>query len=152
VAGDYAAIGELFGDESVWETNNVAPGHRDARGRRAIIEGFLQPVRDRLFEPGDPKVEVVRTLSAGDWVAAAGRRPGGNRRNHPRAVVYGTSSPAAAGRTPPAPPATPASTIPIASAASRRQASTNAGSSARVTRQPRGAAAARRSAGTGRTP
>jgi len=60
----------LFGDASVWETNNVAPGHRGARGLRAIIEDFLQPVRDRLFEPGDPKVKVVRTLSAGDWAAA----------------------------------------------------------------------------------
>ena len=68
--GDYAAIGEFFGDESVWEVNNVVAGHPNARGRRAIIEDFLQPVRDGLFEPGDPKVEVVRMFSAGDWVAA----------------------------------------------------------------------------------
>ena len=64
-ADDYDAIGEFFGDESVWETNNVGAGHRDARGRRAIIEDFLQPVRGGLFEPGDPKVEAVRTLSCG---------------------------------------------------------------------------------------
>jgi ketosteroid isomerase-like protein len=68
--GDYAAIGEFFGDDSVWETNNVAAGHPGACGRRAIIDDFLQPVRDGLFEPGDPKVEVVRMVCDGDWVAA----------------------------------------------------------------------------------
>lgn len=68
--GDYAAIGEFFGDDSVWETNNVAAGHPSARGRRAIIEDFLRPVRDGLFSPGDPKVDVIRMVRDGDWVAA----------------------------------------------------------------------------------
>jgi uncharacterized protein len=68
--GDYDAIGEFFADDSVWEVNNVAAGHPGGRGRRAIIEDFLRPVRDGLFEPGDPKIEVVRMVSDGDWVAA----------------------------------------------------------------------------------
>lgn len=31
---------------------------------------FLRPVRDGLFETGDPKVEVVRMICEGGWVAA----------------------------------------------------------------------------------
>lgn len=53
-----------------------------------------------------------------------------NRRTQPRAVVYGTPAAAAAGRTPHAPPATRPITAPADSAASSRQASANAGSSA----------------------
>lgn len=68
--GDYDAIGEFFGDDSVWAVNNVAAGHPSERGRKAIIEDFLKPVRAGLFEPGDPKVEVVRMIADGDWVAA----------------------------------------------------------------------------------
>lgn len=69
-SGDYDAIGEFFGDDSVWAVNNVAAGHPSERGRRAIIEDFLRPVRTGLFRPGDPKVEVVRMLAEGDWVMA----------------------------------------------------------------------------------
>ncbi len=68
--GDYDAIGDFFAADSVWEVNNVAAGHPGARGRRAIIEDFLRPVRDGLFEPGDPKIEVVRMVCDGGWVAA----------------------------------------------------------------------------------
>ena len=68
--GDFAAIGEFFGDDSVWMVNDVARGFPSERGRRAIIEDFLQPVREGLFEPGDPKVEVVRMIGEGDWVVA----------------------------------------------------------------------------------
>ena len=68
--GDFAAIGEFFGDNSVWMVNDVARGFPSERGRRAIIEDFLQPVREGLFEPGDPKVEVVRMIGEGDWVVA----------------------------------------------------------------------------------
>ncbi len=68
--GDFAAIGEFFDDNSVWMVNDVARGFPSERGRRAIIEDFLQPVREGLFEPGDPKVEVVRVIGEGDWVVA----------------------------------------------------------------------------------
>ncbi len=68
--GDFAAIGEFFGDDSVWMVNDVARGFPSERGRRAIIEDFLQPVREGLFEPGDPKIEVVRMIGEGDWVVA----------------------------------------------------------------------------------
>lgn len=68
--GDFNAIGEFFEDDSVWMVNDVARGFPSERGRRAIIEDFLQPVREGLFEPGDPKVEVVHMISEGDWVVA----------------------------------------------------------------------------------
>jgi uncharacterized protein len=68
--GDFAAIGEFFGDDSVWMVNDVARGFPSERGRRAIIEDFLQPVREGLFEPGDPKVEIRNMFGEGDWVAA----------------------------------------------------------------------------------
>jgi len=68
--GDYDAIGAFFGDDSVWMVNNVAAGLPGERGRQKIIEDFLRPVRDGLFDAGDPKIEVVRMISDGDWVAA----------------------------------------------------------------------------------
>lgn len=68
--GDFAAIGEFFTDDSVWTVNDVSRGFPSQRGRRAIIEDFLQPVREGLFEPGDPKVEVLRMIGEGDVVVA----------------------------------------------------------------------------------
>jgi uncharacterized protein len=68
--GDFAAIGEFFNDDSVWMVNDVGRGRPAQRGRRAIIEDFLQPVREGLFEPGDPKIEVKSLLSEGNRVAA----------------------------------------------------------------------------------
>jgi len=75
-AGDYDAIGEFSGDEPARETSNAGAGHRDARGRRAIIEDSLQPARGGLFEPGDPKAEAARTLSYGTPEVVQSTRPG----------------------------------------------------------------------------
>src|SRR6266516_1696316 len=75
-----------------------------------------------------------------------------NRRTQPRAVVYGTARRAAAGRTPHQPPATPAITAPTVSATSSRQASTNAGSSAWLTRHGAHRSRGRRSSGSGPPP
>ena len=68
--GDFAAIGEFFTDESIWQVNDVARGLPAQRGRKAIIDDFLQPIREGLFEPGDPKISIRRLLADGDWVAA----------------------------------------------------------------------------------
>lgn len=85
-SGDYDAVGEFFGDDSVWKVNDVPRGHPEQHGRRAIIEDFLCPVRDGLFQPGDPKVEPTRLVAEGDWVVAQGTgrgklRSGGDYRN-----------------------------------------------------------------------
>ncbi|MGH3291406.1 MAG: nuclear transport factor 2 family protein, partial [Trebonia sp.] len=55
--GDFTALGEFFTDDSVWQVNDVARDLPAQRGRKAIIDDFLQPVREGLFERGDPKVE-----------------------------------------------------------------------------------------------
>ena len=68
--GDFAAIGEFFTDDSVWQVNDVARGLPAQRGRKAIIDDFLQPIREGLFEPGEPKIEIRRLIGEGDWVVA----------------------------------------------------------------------------------
>jgi len=68
--GDFAAIGEFFTDESAWQVNDVSRGLPVQRGRKGIIDDFLQPIREGLFEPGDPKVEIRRLIGEGDWVVA----------------------------------------------------------------------------------
>jgi ketosteroid isomerase-like protein len=68
--GDFAAIGEFFTDESVWQVNDVARGLPAQHGRKGIIDDFLQPIREGLFEPGDPKIEIRRLIGEGDWVVA----------------------------------------------------------------------------------
>jgi uncharacterized protein len=67
--GDFDRIGEFFTAESTWTVNDVANGFPAQRGR-AIIEDFLRPVREGLFVPGDPKIEVVRLIAEGNVVAA----------------------------------------------------------------------------------
>lgn len=77
---------------------------------------------------GSPPSSTASAANATPSSAARAR----NRRTQPRAVVCGTPARSAAGRTPHPPPATSASTEPIVSATSSRQASVNAGSSAWV--------------------
>jgi alkylation response protein AidB-like acyl-CoA dehydrogenase/ketosteroid isomerase-like protein len=88
--GDFGAIGEFFGDDSVWQVSNVARRHPSQRGRQAIIEDFLRPVREGLFEPGDPKIEVVRMMADGDWVAteAIGRGTLRNGKAYENSYVF----------------------------------------------------------------
>lgn len=88
--GDFGAIGEFLGDDSVWQVSNVARGHPSERGRQAIIEDFLRPVREGLFEPGDPKIEVVRMIADGDWVAteAIGRGTLRNGKAYENSYVF----------------------------------------------------------------
>ncbi len=69
-SGDFAAIGEFFTDDTTWMVNDVARGFPAKHGRKGIIDDFLQPVREGLFEPGDPKIEIRRLIGEGDWVVA----------------------------------------------------------------------------------
>lgn len=68
--GDFTAIGGFFTDDSVWQVNDVARGLPAQRGRKGIIDDFLQPIREGLFEPGDPKISIRRLIGEGDWVVA----------------------------------------------------------------------------------
>jgi ketosteroid isomerase-like protein len=67
--GDFDRIWEFFTADSTWTVNDVANGFPAQRGR-AIIDDFLQPVREGLFASGDPKIEVVRLNAEGNVVAA----------------------------------------------------------------------------------
>jgi uncharacterized protein len=88
--GDFAAIGEFFTDDSVWMVNDVARGFPAQRGRKGIIDDFLQPIREGLFEPGDPKIEIRRLLGEGDWVVAetTGRGMLRNGNHYENAYVF----------------------------------------------------------------
>ena len=68
--GDLEALRPQIHPEGSWEVMaQSVPGAGRTSGRDAIIDDFLAPVRG-MFEPGDPKIEVLRTFSAGDHVCA----------------------------------------------------------------------------------
>jgi ketosteroid isomerase-like protein len=69
-SGDLDALRPLIHLDGSWEATSASiPGAGITRGRDKIIDEFLAPVRG-LFEPGDPKVVVLRIFSRGEWVAA----------------------------------------------------------------------------------
>ena len=69
-SGDLEALRPLPHPDASWEaTGKSIPGAGITRGRDRIVDEFLTPVRG-LFEPGDPKVVVLRLFSKGEWVAA----------------------------------------------------------------------------------
>ena len=53
------------------------------QGRTGIIDDFLQPIREGLFEPGDPKVEIRPADCRG--------RLGGGRDHGPGALLNGNA-------------------------------------------------------------
>jgi uncharacterized protein len=67
--GNFSALRAYLDDKSVWAVTHVDRGHPERVGVEAIVGDLLQPVREGLFEPGDPKVEIQRLLVDGDWVA-----------------------------------------------------------------------------------
>ena len=74
-AGDLEGVRGFFDEDSTWFIVATGiPGAGEHRGADAIVDGFLAPVRG-LFEPGQPKVEIVRLVGDGDLVAveATGR-------------------------------------------------------------------------------
>ena len=102
------------------------PGGRAAAPKAALIAASANGPAPAGGAIAGPPSSTASAANPGPSRAA----PDANRRTQPRAVVCGTPARSAAGRTPHAPPATCAITEPIVSAASSRQASTNAGSSA----------------------
>jgi ketosteroid isomerase-like protein len=80
--GDLEALRGLIHTDGSWEVMaRSVPGAGLTSGGDAVIDEFLAPVRG-LFEPGDPKIEVKRTFSAGELVCAEtegkGRLANGN--------------------------------------------------------------------------
>jgi uncharacterized protein len=86
--GDLAALKEYFTSESSWEPMvRGIPGSGAHRGRDAIIDDFLAPIRG-LFHDGDPKVHVDRVLGKDGMVFAethaTGRVRAGNKEYYNR--------------------------------------------------------------------
>jgi uncharacterized protein len=80
--GELERLRPFLTDASVWQPMvKDIPGAGEYQGS-AIIDDFLAPVRG-LFNPGDPKVEVLAIMSDGDTVVAetigAGGLPDGRR-------------------------------------------------------------------------
>jgi uncharacterized protein len=68
--GDLEALRMLIHPRGSWEVMATSvPGAGRTDGGDAVIDTFLAPVRG-LFAPGDPKVHVKRTFSAGNLVCA----------------------------------------------------------------------------------
>jgi len=105
------------------------PGKLAAAPNAASIPASANP---HTPPAGETAVPPSSTASAANPAPSSPARTR-NRRTQPRAVVCGTPTRAAAGRTPHPPPATSAITAPTVSAVSSRQASTNAGNSTWLT-------------------
>jgi uncharacterized protein len=64
--GDLEKIRAAFHDEAVWDVQvKGIAGEGSHRGKKAIVDEFLAPVRG-MFNPGDPKVEVLAVASQGN--------------------------------------------------------------------------------------
>jgi len=67
--GDLERVRPLFHEDAIWQVQvQGIPGAGVHRGRKAIVDEFLAPVRG-LFQPGEPKVEIDTMVSRGPLVA-----------------------------------------------------------------------------------
>ena len=67
-SGDLEKIRAAFHDEAIWQVQvKGILGEGTHRGKKAIVDDFLAPVRG-MFKPGDPKVTVVSMASKGPYV------------------------------------------------------------------------------------
>jgi ketosteroid isomerase-like protein len=67
-SGDLEKIRATFHEDAVWQVQvKGILGEGAHRGRKAIVDEFLAPVRG-LFKPGDPKVTVMTLASNGPLV------------------------------------------------------------------------------------
>jgi uncharacterized protein len=71
--GDLERLRPMLHEQATWTVMAKGiPGAGETKGRDAIIDEFLAPVRG-LFEDGDPKVSIVNLISQGSLVAAETR-------------------------------------------------------------------------------
>ena len=69
-SGDLEALRPQIHPDGSWEaTGKSIPGAGITRGRDKIIDELLAPIRG-MFEPGDPKIKILRVFSRDEWVAA----------------------------------------------------------------------------------
>jgi ketosteroid isomerase-like protein len=69
-SGDLEALKAFFDDDSTWGVTMLDNEARVRTGPKEIIDDFLVPVREGLYEPGNPKVHIENLWADGDWVIA----------------------------------------------------------------------------------
>jgi uncharacterized protein len=75
-SGDLERLRPMLHENATWTVMATGiPGAGEKRGRSAIIDEFLAPVRG-IFEDGDPKVSIVNLVAKGPLVAAETRGVG----------------------------------------------------------------------------
>jgi ketosteroid isomerase-like protein len=86
--GDLERVRPMLHEDATWTVMaSGIPGAGEKKGRKAIIDEFLAPVRG-IFEDGDPKVSVVNVISKGRLVAAETRGAGRLKNGTPYNNVY----------------------------------------------------------------
>ena len=71
--GNLERIRPLFHEQATWAVMVTGiPGAGEKKGRNAIIDEFLGPIRG-MFVDGDPKVKIERTICQGSLVATEAR-------------------------------------------------------------------------------
>ena len=74
--GNLERLRALFHEQATWTIMGTGmPGAGEMKGRHAIIDEFLGPVRGQ-FVPGDPKIHIDRVISKGPVVAVEARGHG----------------------------------------------------------------------------
>jgi uncharacterized protein len=68
-SGDLQAVAGFFDETSTWGFG-FAEDPTVRTGPREIVEDFLVPIREGLFEPANPKVAIRNLWADGDWVIA----------------------------------------------------------------------------------
>ena len=89
--GNLERLRALLHEQATWAVMATGiPGAGEKKGRNAIIDEFLAPVRG-LFEDGDPKVTVHNIVSKGSAVAVeangVGRSKNGKKYNNHYAFI-----------------------------------------------------------------
>jgi uncharacterized protein len=86
--GDLERVRPMLHEDATWTVMaSGIPGAGEKKGRKAIIDEFLAPVRG-IFEDGDPKVSIVNLISKGPLVAAETRGVGRLKSGTPYNNVY----------------------------------------------------------------
>jgi uncharacterized protein len=86
--GDLERVRPMLHEDASWTVMATGiPGAGEKKGRKAIIDEFLAPVRG-IFEDGDPKVSIVNLVSKGRLVAAETRGVGRLKSGTPYNNVY----------------------------------------------------------------
>ena len=75
-SGNLEKLRLLLDEEATWTIMATGiPGAGEKKGRKAIIDEFLGPIRG-MFVPGDPKIYVDRIIAQGPFVVAEARGVG----------------------------------------------------------------------------